>query len=234
MRPEACAAAREALHVETTAPTPDETVREGEMEGALHAIGELGYRAASVRTILEYSGGHRRRFYEHFSGFDDCYEQAYATWIDRLSISLFEAAVLTPGWRAGVRAGLMKLFQFAVEQPSIARALFIEVHVAGGAVQAEHERAVERIATALDSVRGDIEPDQAPPETTGLFVVGGVEACLCDVLSAGDQNRVWDAVPELMRFITGSYLDRQAADEEFEEVKVQLERDRAGLESEGQ
>jgi len=63
MRPEACAAAREALPVETTAPTPDATVREGEMEGALHVVGELGYRAASVRAILEFSGGHRRHFY---------------------------------------------------------------------------------------------------------------------------------------------------------------------------
>ena len=43
MRSEARAAAGEALPVETTAPTPDATIREGEMEGVLHVVGELGY-----------------------------------------------------------------------------------------------------------------------------------------------------------------------------------------------
>ena len=79
MRPEACAAAGEALQVETEAraATPDATVREGEMEGALHVVGEVGYRAASVRAVLEYSGAHRKQFYEHFGSLEDCFGQAY-------------------------------------------------------------------------------------------------------------------------------------------------------------
>src|SRR3954452_11916033 len=112
MRPEACAAAREALPVETTAPTPDVTAREGEMEGVLHVVGELGFRAASVRAVLEYSGGHRRQFYDHFPNLEDCFQQAYVAWIERLGVNLLEAAVSAPGWRAGVRAGLVRLFQF--------------------------------------------------------------------------------------------------------------------------
>jgi len=229
MRPEACAAAREALPVETTTPTPDSTVREGEMEGALHVVGELGYRAASVRAVLEYSGGHRKQFYEHFTSLEDCFEQAYATWIERLGVSLLEAAVVVPGWSAGVRAGIVTLLRFVTDSPSIARALFVEVHVAGGGALAAHEEAVERLAQALDSVRGEIEPAEAPPEATGIFVVGGIEACLGDVLAAGDQNRIWDALPELMHLAVGSYLGKEAAETEFEQAKELLERDRAQL-----
>src|SRR5262249_1026002 len=108
MRPEACAAAREALPVETEtrAPTPAATVSEGEMEGALHVVGEVGYRAASVRAVLEYSGGHRKQFYEHFDSLEDCFAQAYAAWIDRLGVSLLEAAVGASGWCEAVQAGL--------------------------------------------------------------------------------------------------------------------------------
>lgn len=232
MRPEACAAAGEALPVETTAPTPDATVREGEMEGTLHVVGELGYRGASVRAVLEYSGGHRKQFYDHFDSLEDCFERAYETWIERLGVSLLEAAVSVPGWASGVQAGLIRLFRFVTEQAPIARSLFVEVHVAGGGALSVHDEALERLAAALDSVRAEIEPAGAPPEATGIFVVGGIEACLCEVLAEGNQNRIWDALPELMHLAVGSYLGKEAAEEAFEGAKVLLERDRAGLREE--
>jgi AcrR family transcriptional regulator len=229
MRPEACAAAREALPVETVAPTPDSTVREGEMEGVLRVVGERGYRGASVRAVLEYSGGHRKQFYDHFDSLEDCFGQAYAAWVERIGVSLLEAAISAGGWRAGVRAGLIRLFRFVAEHPQIAGALFVEVQVAGGEALREHDAAVDRLAGALDSIRGELDPAEAPPEATGLFVVGGIEACLCDVLAAGDAGRVWEALPELMHLAVGSYLGNEAADEEFDAAKALLESDRAEL-----
>jgi AcrR family transcriptional regulator len=226
MRPEACAAAGEALRVdtETSAPTPDTTLREGEMEGALHVVGEVGYRAASVRAVLEYSGGHRKQFYEHFDSFEDCFGQAYEAWIERLGVSLLEAAVGTDGWRQSVQASLVRLFEFVVEQPTVARALFLEVQVAGGPALAKHEEATERLAAALDSVRTDIAAAEQPPEATAFFVVGGIEAAICDVLAEGNPNRVWDALPELMHLTAGSYLGSEAAEQAFEEAKQLRER----------
>jgi len=199
------------------------------MEGALHAVGELGYRAASVRAILEFSGGHRKQFYDHFDSLEDCFERAYESWIERLGVSLLEAAISAPGWGSGVQAGLLRLFRFVTERPAIARSLFVEVHVAGGAALTVHDEALERLAAALDSVRGEIEPGQEPPEATGIFVIGGIEACICEVLAEGNQNRIWEALPELMHMAVGSYLGKEAAEEAFEEAKILLERDRAQL-----
>lgn len=235
MRQEACAAAREALPVEstgTTAPAPDATIREGEMEGVLHVVGEVGFRAASVRAVLEYSGGHRKQFYEHFESLEDCFAQAYEAWIDRLGACLLEAAIAAPDWQASVRAGLVRLFQFTAERPQIARSLFVEVQIAGGAALAKHDEAVDRLAGLLDSVRTEIEPGDEPPEATGIFVIGGVEACVCDALSAGEAARIWGALPELMHLAVGSYLGKEAAEESFEQAKELLERDRAALEGE--
>ncbi len=231
MRREACAAAREALPVETTAPalTPDATIREGEMEGALRVVGEVGYRAASVRAVLEYSGGHRRQFYEHFESLEDCFAQAYAVWIERLGVDLLEAAASAPGWQSAVQAGLGRLFRFVIERPQIARSLFVEAQVAGGMPMEKHEEAFERIAAALDSVRAELGPDEAPPEATGAFVVGGIEACVCEVLADGNEKRIWDSLPELMHLAVGSYLGPAAAEEAFEEAKGLLERDRVRL-----
>lgn len=233
MRQEACAAAREALPVEsteTTAPTPDATIREGEMEGVLHVVGEVGFRAASVRAVLEYSGGHRKQFYDHFESLEDCFAQAYETWVERLGVSLLEAAVAASDWQASVRAGLARLFGFVVERPEIARSLFVEVQIAGGAALAKHDEAIDRLAGLLDSVRADIEAGQEPPAATGIFVVGGIEACLCDALAAGEASRVWEALPEMMHLAVGSYLGKDAAEAAFDEAKELLERDRAGLE----
>jgi AcrR family transcriptional regulator len=233
MRQEACAAAREALPVEsteTTAPAPDATIREGEMEGVLHVVGEEGFRGASVRAVLEYSGGHRKQFYDHFESLEDCFAQAYEAWVNRLGAVLLEAAVAASGWQASVQAGVVRLFQFVGDRPAIARSLLVEVQIAGGAALAKHDEAVDRLAGLLDSVRAEIAADQAPPESTGVFVVGGIEACLCDALAAGETDRIWNALPELMHLAVGSYLGKEAADAAFEAAKELLEHGRSELE----
>jgi len=199
------------------------------MEGVLVASGELGFRETSVRAILEHSGGHRAQFYQHFEGKEDCFAQAYATWIDRLGISLLEAAATTPGWEAGVREAIVRLFRFVTERPAIARALFVEVQIAGEPAMARHEAAVERLAAAIDSARADVDPAAAPPEATAIFVVGGIESCVCEALSAGDPARLWDSLPELMHFTAGSYFGKEEAEAAFERASILLERERAQL-----
>jgi len=223
------AAAWEALPVESEVRTSEEQAREGAMEGALVTAGRLGYRAASVRAILEYSGGHRRQFYELFAGKEDCFEQAYRAWLGRVGAAVLEAAVGAPSWAVSVRAGLVALFRFVAARPEIARSLFVEVQVAGGGAQAEHDATIERIAAALDSVRDEIEADQQPPAATGIFVVGGIEATVCDALTVGDPSRIWDALPELMHLAVGSYLTTADAETAFEEAKELLASERPAL-----
>lgn len=228
MRREASAAANEAV-INGENGLAGDAAREGAMEGVLIASGKLGYREASVRTILEHSGGHRVQFYEMFENKEDCFAQAYATWIERLCVSLLEAAASVPGWEAGVRTAIVQLFRFVTERPAISRALFVEVQIAGEPALARHEAVVERLAAAIDGARAEIDPAEAPPEATGTFVVGGVESCVCEALSAGDPSRLWDTLPELMHFAVGSYFGKEAAEDAFERASILLERDRARL-----
>lgn len=207
----------------------DAEAREGAMEGVLIASGELGYREASVRAILEHSGGHRAQFYRLFESKEDCFAQAYSAWIERLCVGLLEEAASAPGWEAGVRAALAGLFRFVAARPAIARALLVEVQIAGPPALAKREAGMERLAAALDGAREVIEPEEAPPEATGMFVVGGIEACVCEALGGGDPSRIWEALPELMRFAVGSYFGKEAAESAFEEARALLEGDRAAL-----
>ena len=205
---------------------PEVDAREGAMEGVLLAAGELGYRETSVRSILERSGGHRVQFYKDFAGKEDCFAQAYATWIERLCVSLLEAAATAPGWEGGVRAAIARLFELVVARPAIARALLVEVQIAGEPALARHEAAVQRLAATVDGARAEIDPAEAPPEATGVFVVGGIESCAAEALTAGEPARVWDALPELMHLAAGSYFGKEAAEGAFERASVFLERER--------
>jgi hypothetical protein len=103
------------------------------------------------------------------------------------------------------------------------------VQIAGEPAIARHEAAVERLAAAIDSARADLDPAAAPPEATGVFVVGGIESCASEALTAGDPSRVWDALPELMHFAAGSYFGKEAAEGAFERASELLERERAQL-----
>jgi AcrR family transcriptional regulator len=203
--------------------------REGAMEGVLVACGELGFRATSVRAILEHSGGHRAQFYQHFEGKEDCFAQAYAVWIERLCVSVLEAAATTPGWEPGVREGIVRLFQFVTARPAIARALFVEVQIAGEPALARHDAVIERLVAAVDSARADIDPGQAPPDATGAFVVGGIESCVAEALGDGDPGHLWNALPELMHFAAGSYFGKEEAEGAFERASELLERERTRL-----
>jgi AcrR family transcriptional regulator len=201
----------------------DVDARAGAMEGALIAAGEIGYRDASVRTILDYSGGHRAQFYKDFASKDDCFAQAYEVWIERLGADLLEAAITAGGWEAGVRAALASLFEFIVARPAIARSLFVEVQVAGGPALAKREEALERLACAVDSVRDEIDPNELPPAATGDFVIGGIDACVCEVLTAGDPKRIWEAMPELMHLVVGSYFGKEAGEAASDSARAFLE-----------
>jgi AcrR family transcriptional regulator len=207
-----------------------EGVRERIMEAMLQACGERGLRDVAVNDVLEIYGGHRVQFWEQFANKEECFAAAYEAWIERLSARLLGAAVTEPNWRDGLRAALVELFRFVTDRPAIARALFIEVQIAGGPALAAREAAVERCARAVDSARGKIAPDEAPPPLTGMFVVGGVETCVCDALAAGEPERVWDELPELMHFAVGPYLGERAAEEEFVAAREVAEREarRAG------
>lgn len=225
------AVSTQAVLSSTTEADGKQKVRELIMEAMLQACGEQGVRNVSVNDVLEIYGGHRVEFWQQFANKEECFTAAYEVWIERLSAKLLGAAVTEPSWRDAMRAALVELFRFVNDRPAIARALFIEMPVAGGEALAAREAVIERCARAVDSVRGKIDPAEAPPALTGMFVVGGVETCVCEALAAGEPERVWDELPELMHFAVGPYLGERVAEEEFVAAREVAEREanRAGV-----
>jgi AcrR family transcriptional regulator len=200
----------------------EDPVRASIMEAMLVACGELGYREAAVKDVLERYGGHRVQFWERFASKEDCFAAAYATWADRLVAELLTVAVAEGDWRRGIRAALVALLRFAEQRPALARALLIEAEIAGGPALAKREQAIEAVGAAIDSAREQAAVEERPPELTGLFVAGGIATFVGEQLATGEPGAAWDGLPELMRFATGPYFGEEAAEAEFEAARALL------------
>jgi AcrR family transcriptional regulator len=200
----------------------DDPVRATLMEAMLSAVGELGYREVAIEQVLERCDGHRVQFWERFAGKEECFEAAYRDAMDRLVAEILAAALAEEEWRLQVRAGVVAFLGFVAAEPDVARALLVEVEVAGGAALAKREETIERLGEALDSVREQLPAAERPPPLTGLFVAGGIAGYAGEWLAAGEPATVWQGLPELIRFATGPYLGEAAAAAEFEAARELL------------
>lgn len=151
----------------------------------LLTVGERGYAKATVREVAERARITQDRFHRRFGSKEACFARAYEEAADRLAGELLEACRDALSWREGFRAGLTQLLRFVAEQPLTAKALLLEVRAARGDAWAVHQRQVERLTAAFDSVRDEpgARPD-ANPMTAG-FVIGAIEEALSLEIAAG-------------------------------------------------
>jgi AcrR family transcriptional regulator len=173
----------------------------------LEASGERGFRGFSVRSAIERYGGNRVQFYRHFPNKAAAYEEAYATAMDDLCEGLLRAARAESGWRPGLGAALREVSGLLVERPLIARALLVEVHVAGGGALERRSLVYDRLAEAIDTARaepGHAEP--GPPPLTARFMLGAVDSAAAAALLRDEPASFATAVPELEHMIAASYF----------------------------
>jgi AcrR family transcriptional regulator len=186
--------------------------REKLLKAMLVVSGELGYRQVAVRHVIEAAKTSRATFYKYFDDREDCFAQAYGEASEWLCRRLLGAARRQPGWREGVRAALAELLELCANQPAIARALLVEVHVAGPRATDRRRELMERLAKALDSGR-----EQAPgrPSIAPDFVVGAIDTLVAAKLMDGEAESAPEMLPGLLHFVVLQYLGESAAWEEM-------------------
>jgi AcrR family transcriptional regulator len=164
---------------------PDRSADAAVLEAMLLTAGEKGYGRTTVREIAERARITQDRFHRRFGSKEACFARAYEEAAEQLAGELLEACRDAPDWREGFRAGLTELLRFVAEQPLTAKALLIEVRAARGDAWTAHQRQVERLTAAFESVRDEpgARPD-ANPMTAG-FVIGAIEEALSLEIAAG-------------------------------------------------
>src|ERR1044072_5893868 len=133
-----------------SSPTPfpslrAQPARQRLLQAVLEVSGELGYEQVAVRHVIERAKGSRATFYKHFEDLQDCFTQAHREASEWLYQRRIGAAKRKPRWREGVRPARAKMRVFGATQPAIAKAIFGEVHAAGGRALAQRSEFMERL-----------------------------------------------------------------------------------------
>src|SRR6478735_5924141 len=162
--------------------------RRAEIESAvLRGSAELGYANLTVQAVLDRAQASRARFYREFDNLDDCYASAYGKQIELLSERLLTGC--RGGWESGLEQALRGLQELVEENPLLARALFVEVHVAGEPAIAKKREVWERLSPALDGARRETsKPRHSPPPLTATFMLSAVECAVCQFLLGGERD----------------------------------------------
>jgi AcrR family transcriptional regulator len=174
------------------------------MDAMLQLCGESGYRQVTVEDVYRRSGSYRTQFYRHFENKSDCYIAAY----ERESGLLAERLLSFADQRAEqapLRQALEALANFLEEDPVRAKALFVEVHVAGGSVLRKREEFLERLSHALDSACREKKSRHSAPPITAEFMINVVDQAVSSALGRGDVHEFAEAVPDLAALICRAY-----------------------------
>lgn len=178
------------------------------MKAMLLCSGELGYRRVAVRDVYESYGGYRNQFYRYFSNKEECFAAAYAAESERICNRLLGFVEQQEPRGDRIEAALTYLADFAAAEPALAKAVFIEVHVAGGHALGHHRKVVERLSHAIDSACRETESRHSPPPTTAEFIIGIVEQAMATSLAEGKPDELRAAVPELATIFRDFFRDR--------------------------
>jgi AcrR family transcriptional regulator len=178
---------------------PDRSADADVMEAMLLSAGEMGYAKVTVREVAERARITQDQFHRRFGSKEACFARAYEEAAERLASQLLEASRDAAGWREGFRAGLAEALRVVAEQPLLAKALLLEVRTARGDAWVVHQRQVERLTAALETVRGERGARVGASPMTAGFVVGAIEEALSLELAAGRGAEVERLLPDLTR-----------------------------------
>jgi AcrR family transcriptional regulator len=193
--------------------------RERILDGMLEAVGDDGYEATSVRSVLARTGLYRQAFYDHFSSKEDCFLAAYDSGVARIEATVRMAAAGGQSWLEQLRAGLAALLEFLDAEPAIGRALVVEVHPAGPAALAKRDAAMARARDFLAAGRAEaanVPGTPTAPKIAPEAIASGIHVVLHSRLAARSNGELRRLLPEFMFVAVLPYFGTEAAHAEMQ------------------
>lgn len=169
----------------------------------LFSSGKMGYKQVSPAAVCEGFGGSSRQFFSEFSDEAACFAAAYEFEAERLRRRLAVCIERDGPCKDRAEAAISELIGLAVTEPEIAKALFIEVHVAGGAPLRAHRQLMRRLAQAIENTCEGT--NETKPSITAEFMVGVVEQAFASSLATERVEELEEATPELALVLSRFY-----------------------------
>ncbi len=183
----------------------DPEVRVQIMDAMLLCCGEVGYRRVAVERVYKRYGGYRSQFYRHFRNKGHCYLAAYEAESDRLLGRL--TSYTGKPEEDGLTSALEELAHFIIEDPLRAKAVFVEVHVAGGEALDKRYEVMRRLSHALDSGCREKDSRHSPPPLTAEFMISAIDQALQSALLASSTRDFLESLPDLATLVRHAYRD---------------------------
>jgi len=198
-------------------PFPREVVvehqRDRVIKAAIEVFAKRGYGGATVGNLVSGAKVGVNSFYSLFDGKEDCFLAAY----DQIVTESHERAVtairVEDDWARRVTTVLRILLEQIEEMPLAARVVLVEVHAAGPAARARHERDLDRVAALLRSAREHSAFPDELPDTLEYATVGGLTWFLQQRISSGEAAGIAKLLPEVLEIVVAPYLGEAATAE---------------------
>lgn len=132
------------------------------VEAGLQVFGQVGFHAATVKTICARAGLTERYFYESFANSEELlcavYEQHMALQQARISQAVMQSAA-DPA--AMIEAGIRAFFELARENPAGSRVQFVEVLGVSPRVDRLYRQSIENFAQMLRKLNLQLPKENA-------------------------------------------------------------------------
>jgi AcrR family transcriptional regulator len=201
-------------------PFPREVVvehqRERVIKAAIGVFAKRGYRGATVGNLVSAAKVGVNSFYSLFAGKDECFLAVYDQIVGEYRGQMEAAAPAGSDWSQRVSAILRALLETIEEKPLAARIALVEVHTAGPAARARHERDLDRVADLLRSGREHSAVSDELPDTLEYATVGGLAWLLQQRIAGGESADIVKLLPEVLEIVVEPYLGETATAELIE------------------
>jgi AcrR family transcriptional regulator len=180
--------------------------RERLVASLIEVVAEGGYNEATITGIAEGAGVSSRTFYKYFATVEECYLGALESVHARLTPMLEEAYESADEWPLRIRAAIAALLDAFTADPALGRFCTVEPFVAGPAIAARQERAIQVLVPYLRrgrELRGD--PDSFPATTEG-GIIGSISSMIGRKIATGEAERLPALLPSLVQFALTPYL----------------------------
>lgn len=183
----------------------------------IDTVDEVGVGGLTVAKIIARARVSRKTFYELFNDTEDCLLAAVEQALTGVAAKAGVAYAAEGEWRAGLRAAVQVLLEFAELHRGLTRICVLEVFAAGPRVLELRDRMLSEAGSAMRrAALGPADSDMGELIARGL--VGGAVDLLHSRLLADEKSSLSDLQGPILSMIVMPYLGRAAAMQELHRI----------------
>jgi AcrR family transcriptional regulator len=181
------------------------------LDAVADVVSARGYADMSVAEIVSAAGVSRRTFYDHFTGKEDAFLQAF----DQIAARVLQRGLAAAEGRAtfaeAVIAAVRECLEFAAAAPRFADICIVEALAAGPAAIERRNAMLGELATLLERGARSVPSGLTPPPLTAETVIGGIHEVVYSRVLHGQAAELPALLPDLAYSVLLPYLGHQRA-----------------------